>query len=163
MVLSHLMLSLAACAALASAHENGHEEDLSAQYNIVAEVLNNKMPTPLSDHTATLVGTKVYIAGGCDDPNGNTWDTSGKAFYCGSVSNKFFVFDIVSQTFTNLTDMPVKRYRHAAAATNGKIWVHGGRSLFDDIITQLLVSAICQGPATLADILTLMDSSVIDY
>uniref|UniRef100_A0A7S2VCZ5 Attractin/MKLN-like beta-propeller domain-containing protein n=1 Tax=Entomoneis paludosa TaxID=265537 RepID=A0A7S2VCZ5_9STRA len=132
---SRLTLSGAVCATLASLSRG---EDLSALFRVEAEVLANKMPSPLSDHTATLVGTKVYIAGGCDDPNGNSWNQDGKAFYCGSVSQKLFVFDLVEGTFETLADMPAERYRHAAAAAGGKLWITGGRSLFDDLMTDVL-------------------------
>jgi len=133
MLTSRLALSASAILALVSA-----ENDISAQYKVDAQTLEKEIPTPLSDHTATLVGGKVYITGGCNDPNGNSWYAPDGAFYCGSISNKTFAFDLETKTFETLADMPEERYRHAAAEAGGYLWVHGGRSLFDDLMTDTL-------------------------
>jgi len=66
------------------------------------------LPTPLSDNTATYIASSfssvvpgdgdgmIYIAGGCDSPNGNTYrDADGLEldyFMCESVSDKLYGF-----------------------------------------------------------------------
>lgn len=122
------------------AHEDPVDNDLSAHFRVDATLLNTKLPTSTSDHTATLVGSKVYIAGGCDALDGNKWFAPDEAFYCGSVTDAFYSFDIETEAIEVLESLPMPRYRHAAAYAGGKIWIHGGRSLFDDVRNHTLVS-----------------------
>ena len=125
----------------------GHTNDGDVKYKIEENVLNVKLPKALSDHTATLVGSQVFIAGGCDDLNGNKYNTDSKNFECGSLSQSFYMLDLAAAetadaTFVTLPDMPVERYRHAAAASNGQIWIHGGRNLTDHLINEINVRKV---------------------
>lgn len=97
------------------------------------------LPKGISDHTATRVGDIVYLAGGCDAVDGNKWDEEIKQFLCASISSSFFGFDIVNETLVSpgLPDMPVPRYRHAAAAAGNKIWLVGGRDVDDNPVEQV--------------------------
>ncbi|KAL7577344.1 hypothetical protein ACA910_002079 [Epithemia clementina (nom. ined.)] len=145
------LIKTAVWANLEDDHDHVHFDNNNVKYKIDDLELKARIPKPLSDHTATLVGTTVYLAGGCDAPSGNTYNTDSEYFECGSISNAFFALDLALLSIVNgtelessvtefqiLPNMPVPRYRHAAAAANGKIWIHGGRSLVDDeIIPQL--------------------------
>ncbi|CAB9523637.1 kelch-like [Seminavis robusta] len=103
-------------------------------------VLEAQIPKPLSDHTASLAQDNlVYIAGGCDDPNGNTFDANASFFTCGSVSDSFYSFNPETKEFKTLPNLPSPRYRHASAAVNNQIWIVGGRSLEDGLLTDVNV------------------------
>jgi hypothetical protein len=100
----------------------------------------SNLPKGLSDHTANIdPETKlVYIAGGCDALNGNVY--LNNAFQCLDISDDFFSYDISTKTFTNLTRMPMERYRHATVLINQHLWVLGGRDKDDFIPTTVDVS-----------------------
>jgi len=100
--------------------------------------LSIKLPKGLSDHTATRSGDIVYLAGGCDAESGNVWDDGAKFFICSSISKSLIGFNIITNTvIDDLPDMPIARYRHAAAAANNKIWIVGGRDIEDNLIEQV--------------------------
>ena len=142
------LLSGASLIALTVADHDGDDK-----YKIDETELTVRLPKPFSDHTATLVGSTVYLAGGCDDPSGNTLNAVSGYFECGSVSKSFYSLDLASvngtssDDFVVLTDMPLARFRHAAAAANGQIWIHGGRTLLDQIVEDIHVrkrgSCVC--------------------
>jgi len=108
------------------------------------EVLDNvKIPTALSDNTATYVpsaGT-ILLAGGCNAKNGNTFiDAEGEEldfFYCGSISDKLYGFNPEDETFATLADLPRQRYRHAAVLAAGRLWLLGGRNVEDEVIAEI--------------------------
>lgn len=121
-----------ACAA------HAHEEGL---ISLERSVVNAKIPQPLSDHTATLADNKlIYLAGGCNDPNGNTYNQEFEIFACGSVTTSFYSFDPSTNEFVTLPEMPRPRYRHAAVAVKDQIWVVGGRDLEDKLVEEVDVS-----------------------
>ena len=123
-----------------------------------------KLPKPVSDHSATFVpgvpGTAtpdgIYIAGGCDSPNGNTYvDATGLEldfFLCESISDEVHRFDPTTGTFrTSPSRMPRGRYRHAAVAALGKLWLVGGRTIPEDtIIAEVDVSIVYHRNRTIA-------------
>lgn len=102
------------------------------------KVLDVKLPTPLSDNTATYIESTdmIYIAGGCNSPKGNTYvDADGLEldfFLCESDSQSLYSFD--GTTFTTMADMPQPRYRHAAVVAQNKLWLIGGRTIPEDSI-----------------------------
>lgn len=110
------------------------------------QVAGVRLPKPVSDHSSTYVpGTGsttaagIYIAGGCDSPNGNTFiDPSGlelNFFLCASISDELYIFDPDTMAFrTSSARLPRARYRHAAVAAKGKLWLVGGRTIPDDTI-----------------------------
>jgi len=117
-----------------------------------------RLPRPVSDHSATFVpgspGTAtqagIYIAGGCDSPNGNTYvDADGLEldfFLCASISDELHVFDPTAGTFrTSSARLPRGRYRHAAVSAKGKLWLVGGRTIPDDTV---IVEVDVYDPAT---------------
>lgn len=104
-------------------------------------VLDTTIPKAISDHTAALGGADndnnmIYIAGGCDDPNGNTWNDEWGSFACGSISSSLYAFNPVTSEIQTLPDMPRQRYRHASVAIANKLWLVGGRSLEDALIEE---------------------------
>jgi len=111
-------------------------------WDVVADA---QLPKPVSDHSSTFVpgdaskGTTagIYIAGGCDSPNGNTYvDADGLEldfFLCSSISNQLHVFDADTMSFrTSTALLPRARYRHAAVHAQGKLWLIGGRTVPED-------------------------------
>lgn len=115
------------------------------------------LPTPLSDNTATYIGKDdnaggnsrtgdmIYIAGGCNSPQGNTHrDSTGLEldfFLCESISDALYGFQPANEdngesnlVITELATMPRPRYRHAAVRADGKLWLIGGRTIPDDTI-----------------------------
>ena len=117
----------------------------NAQTTFGWEELDTKLPKAISDHTATRYGQIVYLAGGCDAENGNTWNEDARRFLCLSVSQSFYSFDL-SPGASNMTqilpDMPVRRYRHAAVAVHNKVFLVGGRDFNDSIVEQVDVSTV---------------------
>jgi len=118
-----------------------------ADHDIEWLTLDEKIPIPISDMTATYVpnfagstlGDSIVIAGGCSDEYGNSLSTENgeTGFYCGRITDKSFAFDPYSGKFSPLLDMPVQRYRHAAAYVDAKLYLVGGRSLEDNLIPQI--------------------------
>lgn len=137
------------------AANHGHSD----KYGFEETELDVHIPKLLSDQTATLVGSKVYLAGGCDAVLGNTYSPNTTHFECTSVSKSFYALDLADfhqshsvssgrartlaaesiPSFETLPDMPVERYRHAAAAANGRIWIHGGRNLVSTMVDEIHV------------------------
>eukprot|EP00536_Pseudo-nitzschia_multiseries_P010881 jgi/Psemu1/27307/gm1.27307_g len=103
---------------------------------------DTKIPIHVSDHSATYVSASdsskaaIYIAGGCNSPNGNTYvDATGLEldfFLCESYSDQLFAFD--TKSFEAKAKMPRPRYRHAAVSAAGKLWLIGGRTIPEDSV-----------------------------
>lgn len=91
--------------------------------------VQNSMPYAASDFTATTLGEKIYIVGGCDGPQNFDFDFDG--YYCSSVTDKVLVYDPATDTFEELAAAPRARYRHAAVAVGTEILVFGGKTLDD--------------------------------
>lgn len=111
-------------------------------WNVLSDA---QLPKPVSDHSSTFVPASggasagIYIAGGCDSPNGNTYvDANGLEldfFLCESISDELHKFDADTMTFaTSSAKLPRARYRHAAVHAKGKLWLVGGRTIPEDLI-----------------------------
>jgi hypothetical protein len=88
---------------------------LSRLYDVTAKTWSSSgsMPVPRSAHTATLVGTKVFVAGGEDNSSNALQST---VFY-----------DIAAGTFANGPTMLAARELHTATViANGKVLLSGG-------------------------------------
>jgi len=109
-----------------------------------------KLPKPVSDHSSTFVpenplngaAAGIYIAGGCDSPDGNTYvDANGLEldfFLCESISDELHIFDAETMTFrTSTAKLPQPRYRHAAVHALGMLWLIGGRTPDDSVIAEV--------------------------
>lgn len=98
-----------------------------------------KVPIAVSDHSGVRSPDNglIYLAGGCDDANGNVWNANFSTFTCGSVTDAFFAFDPTTKTFEALETLPRPRYRHSSAIVDNKVWLLGGRTLFDDVIAEI--------------------------
>jgi len=98
---------------------------------------NDQMPTPRSDLSATAVGNKIYIIGGC--ASAYQGETAG----CLNVTDVIETFTPTPNTatpigtFATLATMLRPRFRHSAAAIGTKIYVLGGRDVNDNIIPNI--------------------------
>lgn len=139
-----------AFAAISTAHAHSHGNE---EWDVLSDA---QLPTPVSDHSSTFVpanvaaGTQagIYIAGGCDSPNGNTYvDANGLEldfFLCESISDQLHIFNADTMTFTtSQAKLPRARYRHAAVHAKGKLWLVGGRTIPDDNIIPEVDVSIC--------------------
>lgn len=102
------------------------------------------MPAKRSDMTATTVGDAIYLIGGCAMDQVWVKAADGWAAYsCGGgdanavVSSTLVYFPKTDKFDSTLPDAPRPRYRHAAAALNGKIYLFGGVDIFDNIVPQI--------------------------
>lgn len=135
------------------------------------------MPLGRSDMTATVVPdpttpddgdkTRVYIAGGCS--TGNTCPPDSFCS-CMALTNKTHYFiPAQNRWVTTSADAPRERYRHAAATVNGTVYLFGGRTLDDTIITAVDAydvagnqwSTPCQWPAAVSDHTAFIDGNRI--
>lgn len=92
------------------------------------------MPTALSDMTASVVGSSVYVIGGCIDHQASC-DWYEGCTYCPSITAQVLIFATTSNTWSiGANDAPRARYRHAAAVYDGKVYLLGGRDLDDGLI-----------------------------
>jgi Kelch motif len=125
-----LVLAVLVRQSSSSSSQRSHD-DLSFEFTLLN---STSLPKPLSDLTATLYGETVYLAGGCDAANGNVYDDTIKTFVCSSASDSLYAFSYRTLAVKELASMPVKRYRHAAVAVNGMLWLVGGRDTEADAI-----------------------------
>lgn len=97
-----------------------------------------KLPMPMSDMSATYDEStdRIYLVGGCDDPQGNS-QLQPDLFVCFSITDKAFSFDPATATFEELPAAPRARYRHTASNVDGKIWLVGGRTIEDFVIPEV--------------------------
>jgi Kelch motif len=153
LLLQIIGLAVLVCHVNSSSSSHGHG-DLSFEFTLLN---STSLPKPLSDLTATLYGETVYLAGGCDAVNGNVYDDTIKTFVCSSASDSLYAFSYRTLKVKELASMPVKRYRHAAVAVNGMLWLVGGRDTeADAIIGQVDVRRpacddLCYGEAPRCD------------
>jgi len=127
-----------------------------------------QIPKSLSDFSAAIdADGMMYIAGGCgkyfcwwspwtwflslsdqrlvfiDSPDGNVYVNTGNGtgtFECLSISDSLYQFDPIKEVFTQLPNLPMKRYRHSGTIANNQLWIVGGRTLSDELIPQVDVS-----------------------
>lgn len=108
--------------------------------NLVFTEVDERLPQPLSDMSATYddATNHIYIVGGCDDPQGNAYQKEmGGIFACTSLTAATLAYNPDDGVFLSLDDAPRARYRHTAANVDGKIWVVGGRTVEDNLITEI--------------------------
>ncbi len=80
-------------------------------------------PVPVHHAAAASIGSKMYVVGGFRIPD------SGKGGWF--PENKLWMFDLDTQTWTRLPDMPTPRGALAATVADGKIYVIGGARIPD--------------------------------
>jgi N-acetylneuraminic acid mutarotase len=80
----------------------------------------NPMPTDRLNLACALLDDKIYVAGGMHCING-VQDYNGL--------KTFEVYNLSTQTWSTLPDMPTRRWGLSAVAFDGKIYVFGGRTL----------------------------------
>lgn len=94
------------------------------------------LPIPVSDMSASTIGVKIYLIGGCNaDQVRAPWDDT--MFYCATITDKCTVFNTVTEQYNACANAPRQRYRHAAVPIDGSIYVVGGRDDQDKIVTQI--------------------------
>lgn len=115
-------------------HAHSHSVSLDLKF----EEEDHVLPMPLSDMSATYdaATNRIYIVGGCDDPQGNAKQDWG-GYACTSLTSKTYAYDPDEGTFATMEDAPRDRYRHTAANVNGKIWLVGGRTVEDHLIKEI--------------------------
>mmetsp|Transcript_11358 Transcript_11358/g.26203 ORF Transcript_11358/g.26203 Transcript_11358/m.26203 type:complete len:385 (-) Transcript_11358:164-1318(-) len=94
------------------------------------------MPIGLSDATASTVGSKIYLIGGCDSPNGN--ENAGDFYACNALSDVTHIYDTGARTWSTGAAMPSDRLRHAAAVHGDHIYIVGGRGANDALIKTVI-------------------------
>mmetsp|Transcript_4313 Transcript_4313/g.6803 ORF Transcript_4313/g.6803 Transcript_4313/m.6803 type:complete len:397 (-) Transcript_4313:312-1502(-) len=101
--------------------------------------LKVRIPKSLSDHTATLSEKDglIYLAGGCDSPNGNEFAQGGDYFFCATISDMMYVFNPEDLTFGEPGTLPRERYRHCAAIVDNQLWLLGGRDSADNLVPEV--------------------------
>eukprot|EP00512_Aurantiochytrium_limacinum_P005225 CAMPEP_0171499984 /NCGR_PEP_ID=MMETSP0958-20121227/8729_1 /TAXON_ID=87120 /ORGANISM="Aurantiochytrium limacinum, Strain ATCCMYA-1381" /LENGTH=878 /DNA_ID=CAMNT_0012034595 /DNA_START=45 /DNA_END=2681 /DNA_ORIENTATION=- len=106
--------------ALLQACSAGYVEPMQ---HVIATMNSTVLPAGVSDLTATVVGSKVFLFGGCLAQT----ETDGN---CTSVSKKAYMFDpepvFASRDLVELEDAPNARYRHMAGMIGDKIFIIGG-------------------------------------
>lgn len=126
------------CAALALCVSADHDFEFDVTWTEKAP-----LPYPRSDMSATTVvhnrTAKVYVIGGC--ASDQIWIAGSEGqegmYICPSTTPGCTVFNPNTNTHQECASAPRKRYRHAAANVKGKVWLVGGRTEMDDIITEV--------------------------
>lgn len=91
-----------------------------------------------SDLTSTHENGKIYLAGGCVAQTGHAFFAVMGVFMCDSIANIFYAYDIAKNEYDrSLPNLPRRRYRHAAAASNGHLFILGGRTVTDELIREI--------------------------
>lgn len=90
--------------------------------NGAAWFMGAQMPTARSDHSCVALGSTVYMMGGCSSDQ--VYEDNYSA--CSTYSARLDAYNVDTNTWTRLANMPRERYRMAAAATATKIYVFGG-------------------------------------
>ncbi len=93
------------------------------------------LPMAISDATATSLADGIFIFGGCVADQ--QYDSASGFYFCPDVTNASLKYYPATDSYANLASMPRKRYRHAAAALGSKIYLLGGRDLFDNIVEEI--------------------------
>jgi len=97
------------------------------------------MPLGRSDMTVSpaQVGgeLRMYVVGGCVSDQICYDPDSTMQCFCSGITNQTHYYRPSTNTYGTAADMPRERYRHAAAQVGGVIYLFGGRTLADDVIT----------------------------
>jgi len=82
------------------------------------------LPEPRSDHSCDLYKNYVYITGGCKSDQVYYDEFGGSA--CAVYSKRLDRYDLDTNTWASLADMPKERFRHTSAVAANKLFVFGG-------------------------------------
>jgi len=91
------------------------------------------MPTKRSDLTATTLDDAIYLVGGCDSDQ--EWNSG--AYLCTGITKTAVKYLPLTDKYESIQDAPRSRYRHAAAAIGSKVYVLGGCSIDDSVISEV--------------------------
>lgn len=125
-----------------------------------------------SDFTASVLSgfagsrTFIVLTGGCVSVGGCVADGSCP---CVGITNATTAYNPDTDSWTELAEAPVARFRHSAAVVNSKLYVFGGRTVDDQLITQVDVYDPVTGswntttawPAATSDLASFVHNGVI--
>eukprot|EP00941_MAST-03F_sp_MAST-3F-sp1_P001733 g1733.t1 len=94
-----------------------------------------KLPAKRSDLSATTYASEIYLAGGCSGQQ--NWIESISTYSCSIVSDRFEKYNPSTDTYTTLSSLPKKRYRHVAFAISDKLYLVGGSDQNDAIVQDI--------------------------
>jgi hypothetical protein len=88
------------------------------------------LPVPRSDATASVIGTRVWVVGGCKGDNICANASWGVACDCTVLTDNVAIFDTTTNSWSSAPNpMPRNRTRHAAHLVGGRrIYLVGGRN-----------------------------------
>jgi N-acetylneuraminic acid mutarotase len=98
-----------------------------------------RMPNPRMEHTATVIGSKIYIAGGTLG-----WWTNLHFL------NSIDVYDTESNTWSTLPDLGDRRVDHAAASVGNLIFWAGGIRDLGDFLQDIEIRDLASGEVSFA-------------
>ena len=81
------------------------------------------------------MGESIYLKGGC--ANDQAWADNSGMYLCTGISKATEKYTPATDSYENLAEAPRSRYRHAAAAVGGRIYLFGGCAIDDSIITDI--------------------------
>jgi len=90
------------------------------------------MPTKRSDLTAVTIGQQIIVSGGCNETQICPIDSP--VCFCTSVTYITEAYQPLTDNWITLPNMPIPRYRHAAAVVGNSMYLIGGRDINDTII-----------------------------
>eukprot|EP01002_Notosolenus_urceolatus_P004718 NODE_224_length_2446_cov_10.308719_g17_i12.p1 GENE.NODE_224_length_2446_cov_10.308719_g17_i12~~NODE_224_length_2446_cov_10.308719_g17_i12.p1 ORF type:complete len:538 (-),score=74.12 NODE_224_length_2446_cov_10.308719_g17_i12:833-2329(-) len=91
------------------------------------KILDVRIPVPMYDHAATVIGDEVYLMGGA---SGTADDSAG----AGGASHRVFRFNTQELQFEELEPMECARRECCAVAFDGEVYVIGGMDESGDIL-----------------------------
>ncbi|CEL91635.1 unnamed protein product [Vitrella brassicaformis CCMP3155] len=94
------------------------------------------MPMPTSDFTCTTVDQSILCVGGCVEGQVCP-DREDLYCFCPNVTREVHAYTPDLDSWGALPSAPRPRYRHAAAALGGQLYLIGGRSTTDELIAEV--------------------------
>jgi len=101
---------------------------------------------PRSDHSALTMGNMIVLAGGC--VQNQICPETSPVCYCPEITNSTEAYFPNSNSWKDLADMPIPRFRHCATVVGNNMYVMGGRDINDVIINEVDVYNTVSGEWT---------------
>ncbi|KNC55136.1 kelch repeat protein [Thecamonas trahens ATCC 50062] len=103
-------------------------------YSVVAMdtwTTKNSMLLAVSDHSASVIGSRIVVVGGCS--GGQT--CSGSFCGCTNVTAQVQVLATATDSWSYGPAAPRERYRGSSVTLGSKVYVFGGRDVSDNLVT----------------------------